>query len=106
MAMDDFNTVLKNTTAPRTDYEEYMRTLGDIGNAGQHERRRRAHSIILTTLWALLYEMKRVNGCMLQRAQETIQYAVGFDMPEDTPAPRRLQLETAIKLRMDRCSAF
>ena len=98
--------MLNNTTQPRTDYEEYMRTLGDIGNAGKHERRRRAHSIIITTLWAFLCEMKRVNGCMLQRAQETIQYAVGFDMPEDTPAPRRLQLETAIKLLTDRCLVF
>ena len=50
LAMDDFNTVMNNTTAPRTGYEQYIRTLEDIGNAGQHERRRRAHSIILTTL--------------------------------------------------------
>ena len=50
--------------------------------------------------------MKRVNGCMLQHAQETIQYAVGFDMPEDTPAPRRLQLETAIRLLTERCLVF
>jgi hypothetical protein len=50
--------------------------------------------------------MKRVNGCMLQRAQETIQYALGFDLPEDTPAPRRLRLETAIRLLQARCLSF
>ena len=45
VAMDDFNTVLKNTTEPRTGYEDYVHTLGQIRNAHQHERRRRAHSI-------------------------------------------------------------
>ena len=74
VAMDDFNTVMNNTTAPRTGYEQYIRTSQDTGNAGQHEmnltlRRCRAHSVILTTLWALLGQMKRVNGCMLQHAR-------------------------------------
>jgi hypothetical protein len=67
-AMDDFNTVLKNTTVPRTDYEDYIRTAGTNMNGEQHERRRRAHSIILGTLWAILYEMRRVGRCMLQLA--------------------------------------
>jgi hypothetical protein len=110
-AMDDFNTALKNTTEARLEYETYVQNLvyrdaGDIINVEQHERRRRAHSIILTTFWTLLYEMKRVNGCMLQRAQEFIQHAVGYDMPEDTPQPRRLLLETAIRLLQARCLCF
>ena len=105
-AMDDFNTVLKNTLAARNEYEDYMRARGIVVNVEQHERRRRAHSIILGTLWALLYEMKRVGGCMLQLAQETIQYTVGFEMPEDTPAPERLRLETALRLLTERCSTL
>ncbi len=79
-AMDDLNTVLRNTLVARTEYEDYMQTRGIVINVEQHERRRRAHSLILGTLWALLYEMKRVSGCMLQLAQETIQYTVGFEM--------------------------
>jgi hypothetical protein len=43
---------------------------------------------------------------MLQRAQETMQYAVGFDLPADAPPPRRLQLETAIRLLQSRCISF
>ena len=76
LAMDDFHTIMTNTTAPRTGYEQYIRSLKNIGDE-QHEisltlKRRRAHSVILTTLWALLGEMKRVNGWMLQHAQETL----------------------------------
>ncbi len=43
---------------------------------------------------------------MLQLAQDTIQYTVGFEMHEDTPAPERLRLETALKLLTERCSAL